>query len=146
MAPAMSARASSWTRVFAPVAVSTAYSAEVLRPRESRKRWLGARAETDQTPAAIATPAPIGASRAFDTSAAWRQCLQQMRFDTVAVLKSIPFLVLLAFGVLNFIGGARTLDSLFGTNVYPVTSLMLEAMQASSDCAPAFSAFASTQT
>jgi ABC-type transport system involved in multi-copper enzyme maturation permease subunit len=120
-----------WLGVAALMIVAVQALFKPQRPRESKKRWLGARAETDQTPAAIATPAPIGASRAFDTSAAWRQCLQQMRFDTVAVLKSIPFLVLLAFGVLNFIGGARTLDSLFGTNVYPVTSLMLEAMQGS---------------
>ena len=48
-----------------------------------------------------------------------------------SVLKSVPFLVLLAFGLLNFIGGARTIDRSFGTEVHPVTGLMLEAMQGS---------------
>jgi ABC-2 type transport system permease protein len=102
------------------------------RPRATKKWWWRTRGEAVSTAASpVSPPARIYAPRSVGSGAAWRQCLQQLRFDAIAVLKSIPFLVLLAFGVLNLIGGARTLDSLFGTNVYPVTSLMLEAMQGS---------------
>ena len=121
-----------WLGISALMIVAVQVLFKPQRPRATKRWWRRVRSETAAGAIALAPlHSRIDAPRSFDMSAAWRQCLQQLRFDTVAVLKSIPFLVLLAFGVLNFIGGARTLDSLFGTNVYPVTSLMLEAMQGS---------------
>lgn len=74
----------------------------------------------------------IAATRTFDASAALRQFAHLLWFDTKYVLKSLPFLVLLAFGLLNFVVGSRTIDtSSFGTPIYPVTALMMQAMQGS---------------
>ena len=53
----------------------------------------------------------VAAQRARSTArAAFRQFLHQLRFDTASVLKSLPFLILLGFGLLNFISGARLLE------------------------------------
>lgn len=59
------------------------------------------------------------------------QFLHSLRFDTVGILKSVPFLIMLAFAAANFLGGASSFQSIFGTQVYPTTSLMLSALQAS---------------
>ncbi|UUZ48267.1 hypothetical protein LP420_36125 [Massilia sp. B-10] len=42
------------------------------------------------------------------------------------VFKSVPFLVMLLFAVLNLIGSSIDMSSMFGTTVYPVTHLMLD--------------------
>ncbi len=76
----------------------------------------------------VAAPA---ARRAFDGTAALEQFLHQLRFDAASVLKSLPFLILLGLGLVNLISGARLSNRLFGTEVHPVTALMLEAMQGS---------------
>ncbi|MGH8178970.1 MAG: ABC transporter permease/M1 family aminopeptidase [Steroidobacter sp.] len=108
----------------------------LFRPQSLRakQRWRRRRAPDPAAPAPSPEPARqlrIAQPRTFDGAIAWRQFLHQLGFDAASVLKSIPFLVLLAFGLLNFIGGARTIDSTFGTEVYPVTGLMIEAMQGS---------------
>ncbi len=82
-----------------------------------------------RTPAAIAVPR--GAPR-FDRGATWAMFRRQLHFDLVGVLKSVPFIVMLAFSVLNFIGNVSFIDTLFDTRVYPVTYLMLEALDGGS--------------
>lgn len=87
--------------------------------------------------AAPAAPAPVVVASLprieprFAKGTAWTQCLQIFRFDTVAVFKSVPFLVMLLFSVLNLIGSSLNLSVMFGTTVYPVTYMMLELMQGS---------------
>ena len=76
----MSARASSATSVFAPLAVSMAYSAAVSRPRESMKYWVlpstvkppGAvvsESENGMSPTSFQPPLPSGSSRSLPPSA-----------------------------------------------------------------------------
>lgn len=67
----------------------------------------------------------------FAKATAWTQCLQIFRFDAMAVFKSVPFLVMLLFSILNLIGSSLNLSVMFGTSVYPVTYMMLELMQGS---------------
>ena len=78
----------------------------------------------------IVASAPV-AGRAFDGGAVFRQFLHQLRFDAASVLKSLPFLILLGLGLTNFITSARFLNREFGTDVHPVTALMMEAMRGS---------------
>ena len=59
-------------------------------------------------------------------SIAWTQVWAILCFDAKAVFKSVPFLVMLLFGVMNFIGSASVGGRLFGTTVYPVTQSMLQ--------------------
>jgi ABC-type transport system involved in multi-copper enzyme maturation permease subunit len=67
--------------------------------------------------------------RHFDLRTALAQFWRLLKFDTWGVLRSVPFLVMLIFGAVNFTGGAQFVDSLFGTRVYPVTYLMLSAWE-----------------
>ncbi|WP_298573629.1 M1 family aminopeptidase [uncultured Luteimonas sp.] len=67
----------------------------------------------------------------FGRGTALRQFLHQVRFDTAGVLRSVPFLVMLAFGLANFIPTALSIQSMYGTDVYPVTSRMLDALRGS---------------
>ncbi|MBB6095089.1 ABC-type transport system involved in multi-copper enzyme maturation permease subunit [Povalibacter uvarum] len=78
----------------------------------------------------VVAPAALPA-RSFTVSTTVGQFWRQLRFDTIGVLKSIPFLVLLAFGALNLGGGSVGLDQLFGTAVLPVTSVMLRLIEGS---------------
>ncbi len=60
-----------------------------------------------------------------------RQFLQQLRFDMKGVFRSVPFLVMLAFAMINFIGAALNQGDMYGTPLLPVTSQMLAALQGS---------------
>ena len=65
-------------------------------------------------------------SRTFDRTTAIRQFFHQLRFDALSVLKGLPFLILLGFGLINLISRrARLSNRLFGTEAHPVTALML---------------------
>ncbi|MBB4126340.1 ABC-type transport system involved in multi-copper enzyme maturation permease subunit [Xanthomonas translucens] len=61
--------------------------------------------------------------------AGWRQLLRQVRFDTLGVFRSAPFLVLLLLGIANFVPQALFGGSAYGTDVWPVTSIMLQGLQ-----------------
>ncbi|MBR7747634.1 ABC transporter permease/M1 family aminopeptidase [Undibacterium baiyunense] len=62
---------------------------------------------------------------------AWTQFWAILRFDMKAVFKSVPFLVMLLFGLVNFFGSASQSNVMFGTTVYPVTTNMLNIMAGS---------------
>lgn len=79
--------------------------------------------------AAPAVAAPLHLPRitpAFGAATAWRQWWQILRFDAAGVFKSVPFLVMLLFGVINLVAGATMGSKLYGTAVYPMTYLMLQ--------------------
>ncbi|MEG0885272.1 MAG: ABC transporter permease subunit, partial [Janthinobacterium sp.] len=79
--------------------------------------------------AAPAMAAPLHLPRrvpAFTAATAWRQWWHILRFDAVGVFKSVPFLVMLLFGVINLIAGANVGKNIYGTAVYPMTHLMLQ--------------------
>ncbi|TQD44865.1 M1 family aminopeptidase, partial [Marilutibacter aestuarii] len=60
-----------------------------------------------------------------------RQFLQQLRFDVKGVFRSVPFLVMLAFAMINFIGAALNQGDMYGTPLLPVSSQMLASLQGS---------------
>ncbi len=67
-------------------------------------------------------------SQRFDRAASWRQYLSTVRVECASILRSLPFLVILLLGVLNTIGGGVGSSVLYGTPVYPVTHLMVTAI------------------
>jgi len=71
------------------------------------------------------------ATPAFSGATAWRQFLRQLRFDCAGVLRSVPFLVMLAFAMVNFVVNALNEQLLYQTHIYPVTSRMMVALQGS---------------
>ena len=58
-----------------------------------------------------------------------RQLARQTRLEVASVARSMAFLVILAFGILNMLGNSSMVDRLFGTPVYPVTHLMISILQ-----------------
>jgi ABC-type transport system involved in multi-copper enzyme maturation permease subunit len=66
-----------------------------------------------------------------DPAARWAQFLWLARFETRAVLLAIAFLVMLAFGLVNLGASLAFSNEMFGTKVFPVTHLMMEAMDGS---------------
>lgn len=111
--------------------------------QRAKKRWWHRKTAKDASLAAsegVSTVAAdpirsaadfVAAPRSFTGNAALRQFAHLLWFDTKYVLKSLPFLALLAFALLNFIGSTRALESSFGTPIYPVTALIMQAMQGS---------------
>jgi len=67
----------------------------------------------------------------FTGATRWTQCWHIFAFDAAAVFKSVPFLVMLLFGVLNMVGSSSVLNEMFGTDVYPRTHLMIELLKGS---------------
>jgi hypothetical protein len=85
-------------------------------------------------PASAPVPAHIALPRIeprFTGATRWTQCWHILAFDAVAVFKSVPFLVMLLFGVLNMVGAGSQMGKLFGTSVYPMTHLMVELLSGS---------------
>ncbi len=115
-----------------------------FNPARSRKARKKKRRKGDEEAAVTARPAaagpamarpaaarPVIAPRSFSAATVWRQYLRQTRFEIISVFKSVPFIVILAFGVFNVIGGASFVNQFYGVKVYPVTHLMLRAIQGS---------------
>lgn len=64
-------------------------------------------------------------------SAVWAQFLHQLSFDAAGVLRSVPFMVLLAFGVANLTAGSTAVEDIYGTRILPVTDVMLRVIEGS---------------
>jgi hypothetical protein len=85
-------------------------------------------------PPAAPVPAQVALPRIeprFGGATRWVQCWHIFAFDAAAVFKSVPFLVMLLFGVLNVVGSGSQMGKMFGTDVYPMTHLMVELLNSS---------------
>ena len=122
-----------WTGVAALLFAATFALFKTERTGTGKSRWLrktkvAAQAAHDapRVPTVVMVPrvTPVFGAKTY-----WHQFSKQLRFDTLGVLKSVPFLVMLAFGMANFIPSALLNQNLYGTGIYPVTSQMLSALQ-----------------
>ena len=123
-----------WTGVAALLFAATfaLFKTERAGTAKGRRSRAGAAHATD---VATSSPTPLVAvsrvTPGFGAATYWHQFSRQLRFDTFGVLRSVPFLVMLAFGMANFIPTALLNQSLYETGIYPVTSQMLSALQGS---------------
>jgi hypothetical protein len=95
------------------------------------KRLFG---KTKTLPQAAAAPTHARLPRIephFGPATRWIQCWHILTFDATAVFKSVPFLVMLLFGVLNMVGSSVQMGRIFGTEVYPMTHLMISLLNSS---------------
>jgi ABC-2 type transport system permease protein len=94
------------------------------------KAWFKRRKAAEQaTEAPRSHPGlPAKVAPDFKVKTGVMQFLHQVRFDATGVFKSIPFLVMLAFGMVNFIPSALLSQVMYETPIYPVTSQMLETL------------------
>ena len=97
--------------------------------RRSAKKQVVEATATAVTPALCAGMPRV--ARSFSTGSAWRQLLGTARLETAAVMRSTPFIVLLVMGLLLALTSAYYIGQVRGTSVYPVTHLMLRAIQLS---------------
>lgn len=65
-------------------------------------------------------------SQLFGGAASLRQYLATTWMETKAVLKSIPFIIIVLLGVFNIWGNSVAVGRLFGTPLYPVTTIMVQ--------------------
>jgi ABC-2 type transport system permease protein len=95
------------------------------------KSWFKAKAITASPLArSAAKPSVPQVAPVFSSGVAWRQCLTQLKFDALGIFKSAPFIVMLLFGLLNFIPSALLANTTYDTSIYPVTSQILQALNA----------------
>lgn len=98
--------------------------------------WFKAKRNPNLVVAADAKAKPTEVSAAsaafaqpnFGSRVAWQQCFAQLKFDALGIFKSAPFIVMLLFGLLNFVPTAWFAQTLYDTSTYPVTSRMLQAL------------------
>jgi hypothetical protein len=108
-----------------------AFAAIVLIFAYKRFRFTAASGKVKKKKLDVELPEAIQPARSVETipdfslSASIRQYFSQTLLEFTGTLKSIPFLVMLALGIFNSIGGGSSTEELFGTPVYPVTHLML---------------------
>jgi ABC-type transport system involved in multi-copper enzyme maturation permease subunit len=108
------------------------FSFTVKESRKTRRaRKAAERLERTEVPAAPPPPVATSGIASYSLAATWTQLRRQTRHEVAAVLKSLPFQIILAMGVLNAIGGASVVEQMFGTSVYPRTHLMLQVIQGS---------------
>ncbi|HEX7705159.1 MAG TPA: M1 family aminopeptidase [Thermoanaerobaculia bacterium] len=93
--------------------------------RKAKKRAARADLTAEQPIERIAFRLPA-VTQTFGGAASWRQYLASTRRECVAVFKSVPFIIMLLLGVANVWGASVNIDSLFGTQTYPVTHKMVE--------------------
>jgi ABC-2 type transport system permease protein len=95
--------------------------------KQARRRIDAARTESekDRAPAAGATAPFVPVRPVFSAATSWAQFRHQARLETVGILKVIPFLIMLLFGLINVVGSSFASEAMFGTPVYPVTGLIL---------------------
>jgi ABC-type transport system involved in multi-copper enzyme maturation permease subunit len=65
-------------------------------------------------------------AQTFGGAASWRQYLAAVKLEATTIFKGIPFLIMLALGMLNIWGNSTGLENIFDTPVYPTTGLMVE--------------------
>lgn len=125
-----------WLGVAAALLAATFAFFRTERSGSAGRRWSRkaavAAAAVAAASAPAARPSQLQAPRVrpvFGAATAWQQFLRQVRFDTVGVLRSVPFLVLLVLALANFVPSAIAQDTLYGTPIWPVTSQMLIALQ-----------------
>jgi hypothetical protein len=66
---------------------------------------------------------------AFGPGTTLRQFARLLAFDLRGVFASVPFVVMLVFGLANFLPGALQAQTMYGTPIHPVTSQMLSELQ-----------------
>jgi ABC-type transport system involved in multi-copper enzyme maturation permease subunit len=100
--------------------------------RGPRRRRRTTELAGDRPGAVALTPpspvAPIRSSRGFGPLASWRMVAHLARFETMTIIRSLPFVFMLLLGMINVLLAAHFQEWLYGTRVLPVTHLMLGAL------------------
>jgi ABC-2 type transport system permease protein len=107
-----------------------------FRFTEPARSGGASRLAVDEVDGAIEAAAPVGvalpsAERRFTVAVSLGQLAHQAWLEILAVFKSVPFPVILAFGMVNLVTSVVYAGMFLGTPVWPVTHLMVEAIKGS---------------
>jgi ABC-2 type transport system permease protein len=97
-------------------------------PSRSRQRPERKRDATSTPPATFEVMPVLATRRVFSRHSVLLQFISQVRREATTVLGNLPFLGILALGLLILMQSASSAGSLFGMPVHPRTYLMLEAL------------------
>ena len=97
----------------------------LFKPQLPAGRERRSRARVRPAPAAT-TPGRRSFTPRFSAATAWTQCLTLLRLDTLGVLRSLPFLIMLLLALANFVANMTVGGLRFDSTPYPLTRLMLE--------------------
>jgi ABC-type transport system involved in multi-copper enzyme maturation permease subunit len=115
--------------IWAAVGAAIFWAGAAFVGKPSPRRAGRRRAAINDEAFASALPARVRAAARtnpdFGRGARFAQFAAQTKLETVAVLRSAPFIVIVLFGMLNVLGGIGQVESMYGTPVHPVTHLML---------------------
>ena len=96
----------------------------------SRRRKFVAVEDARTTPAAVAFSEPLPAvTLSFTTRARLAQLAHQTRAEIVGIVRSVPFIVIICFGLFNL--GGTLFGDFGGTDSYPLTRVMISKMEGS---------------
>lgn len=87
-------------------------------------------------PIAALAHLPVVKPAAASLGTGWAQLRLRTRFETVAVMKSLGFIVLVALGGFNAFGALIRMGSMYGTDVYPVTRIVVELLNGTFSIVP----------
>jgi aminopeptidase N len=108
--------------------LATAAAAFRVESRGAKpKKQQKLKALADAAPAAPPSSTPLPEPR-FTTATARAQLFARTRFEMGQVFKSPAYFVLLALGVFNAAGAVWFMGELYGTEIYPVTRKVIEAL------------------
>lgn len=111
-----------WIGVGALALAFTVARFRLVVPNESGRAKLGDDAAPEPTREVALPPVVV----AYGWRVAMAQCRHQIGVELSGVLRSTAFLVIALFGMLNALGSLyASIDSMYGTPVYPVTSLIV---------------------
>lgn len=105
--------------------------AKAAAPKKRRRKEMAEAAEDRPSGLVGQLPSRPIVRPAWTSAAARTQLAATIRLELRTVLRSVPFLVMLAFALFNIIAGSGFVDRIFGTTVHPVSHLMLQAIQGS---------------
>jgi ABC-type transport system involved in multi-copper enzyme maturation permease subunit len=92
------------------------------------------RAEADEVESEVVTSATSAAPAVapnFSAAVSFKQYLMQTRLEFLGIAKSVSFIVIVFFGLFNFLAGSSVREQLFGTAIFPVTRFMLQSIEGS---------------
>jgi ABC-type transport system involved in multi-copper enzyme maturation permease subunit len=90
--------------------------------KATKKKAKAADSESLQPAGAAVLPR---VRQTFGGWASFGKYLARTRLETKAIVKSIPFIIIVLLGVFNIWGNSTALGRIFGTPVYPVSSVMV---------------------
>ena len=97
------------------------------RKHRQKRKDTGEETDLAAVPAALGALPPVELTKSY--SSAVSQVASQAKVDFLGIIKSIPFLVILLFGMLNMSIGISTAKDAYGLTLYPVTYNIISTIQ-----------------